>query len=119
VACAGPRRAMSTGERVLASSNIRTEGMGSRGDMKMSKGKTIEAFINQKIRTEEAGYHLQLDNERLGLRPPKGPEILAHTKTAAPSAQDMASDRLANVRKIVEERFAKYDNPDLPAEYQV
>jgi hypothetical protein len=30
-----------------------------------------------------------------------------------------ASDRLANVRKIVEERFAKYDNPDLPAEYQV
>ena len=39
--------------------------MGSRGDMKMSKGKTIEAFINQKIRTEEAGYHLQLENERL------------------------------------------------------
>jgi hypothetical protein len=39
--------------------------MGSRGDMKMSKGKTIEAFINQKIRTEEAGYHLQLENERI------------------------------------------------------
>jgi hypothetical protein len=30
-----------------------------------------------------------------------------------------ASDRLANVRKIVEERFAKYDHPDLPPEYQV
>ena len=39
--------------------------MGSRGDMKMSKGKTIEAFINQKIRTEEAGYHLQLETERI------------------------------------------------------
>jgi hypothetical protein len=39
--------------------------MGSRGDMKMSKGKTIEAFINQKIRTEEAGYHFQLENERI------------------------------------------------------
>jgi len=50
---------------LAASSNIRTEGMGSRGDMKMSKGKTIEAFINQKIRTEEAGYYLQLENERL------------------------------------------------------
>jgi hypothetical protein len=113
----GPPATCNT-EFLAGSSNIRLEGMGNQGAKKMGQGKTIEAFINQKIRTEEAGYHLQRDNERLGMRPPMGPDIPSHAKPPAPSPQDVASERLANVRKIVEEQFAKYENPDLPAEYQ-
>jgi hypothetical protein len=48
---------------------MRTE---ARNQGKMGRGQTIEAFINQRIRTEEAGYHLQKDNQRLGMRPTKG-----------------------------------------------
>ena len=38
--------------RVLGSSNVRTEGMQGGAGLKMGKGQTIEAFINQRIRTE-------------------------------------------------------------------
>mmetsp|Transcript_59447 Transcript_59447/g.87163 ORF Transcript_59447/g.87163 Transcript_59447/m.87163 type:complete len:252 (+) Transcript_59447:3-758(+) len=115
----GPERAMATrSERVLGKGNMRTDAALGKGDMNIGRGQTIEAFMNQRIRTEEAGYHLQKDNERLGARAPKGPEIPARSTPPAPSMEDKAAAKLADARKIVQEQFAKYENPDLPREYQ-
>jgi len=135
---------------------MRTDAALGKGDMNIGRGQTIEAFMAQRIRTEEAGvntpmlptpfeshplialsllaifpclsitfffcahagYHLQKDNERLGARAPKGPEIPARSTPPAPSMEDKAAAKLADARKIVQEQFAKYENPDLPREYQ-
>ena len=136
---------------------MRTDAALGKGDMNIGRGQTIEAFMNQRIRTEEAGvrcipvlstpfeshplsalslsallpclsitvffcahagYHLQKDNERLGARAQKGPEIPARSTPPAPSMEDKAAAKLADARKIVQEQFAKYENPDLPTEYQ-
>jgi hypothetical protein len=43
--------------------------------------------------------------------------LLIHLPGAGDLAQ--AAKRLAEARRLVESQFAKYENPDLPAEYQV
>ena len=78
---------------------MRLEGFGNRGAMKLGKGQNIQAFLNQKIRTEEAGYHLQKDNERLGLRAPKGPDLPAHPKP--PVEQDEVRLLLLDSMRVI------------------